>query len=114
MILSLGCGDGAGDAGGSGSCSRMPCCGRARLKDATYAISHALELLLTEDQEVIEAFATNAAEKPFTDCVRSWDLNRCSEEFDVGRTGLSSREFKIQPKLSIPLTYTSSHIPHKD
>ena len=42
-------------------------------------IDHALKLLLTEDQEVIEAFATNAAEKPLTDCVRSWSLNRCSE-----------------------------------
>jgi hypothetical protein len=42
-------------------------------------IEHALELLLVEDQEVIQAFATNAAEKPFTDCVRSWGLIRCSE-----------------------------------
>ncbi len=42
-------------------------------------IEHALELLLVEDEQVIEAFATNAAEKPFTDCVRSWGLIRCSE-----------------------------------
>ena len=42
-------------------------------------IEHALELLLVEDEQVIEAFATNAAEKPFTDCIRSWGLMRCSE-----------------------------------
>jgi hypothetical protein len=42
-------------------------------------IEHALELLLVEDQEVIEAFATNAAQKPFADSVRSWGLIRGSE-----------------------------------
>jgi hypothetical protein len=48
-------------------------------------IEHALELLLVEDQEGIETFATNAAEKPFTDGIRSWGLIRRSEQFDVGR-----------------------------
>jgi hypothetical protein len=48
-------------------------------------IERTLELLLVEDQQVIQAFATNAAEKPFTDGVRSWGLIRCYEEFDGGR-----------------------------
>ncbi len=42
-------------------------------------IEHALELLLVEDQEVIEAFSTHAAEKPFTDCICTWGLIGCSE-----------------------------------
>jgi hypothetical protein len=48
-------------------------------------IERTLELLLVDDQKVIQAFATNAAEKPFTNGVRLWGLIRCSEECDVGR-----------------------------
>jgi hypothetical protein len=65
-------------------------------------IEHALELLLVEDQEVIQPFATNAAEKPFTDGVRSWGLIRCSEECDGGRGCHMS---KARPELAIVITH---------
>jgi hypothetical protein len=48
-------------------------------------IERTLQLLLVEDQEVIQAFATNAAEKPFTDGIRSRGVEGCSEQCDVGR-----------------------------
>jgi len=38
-----------------------------------------LDVVVPDESTVIEAFATNAAEKPFTDCIRSWGLMRCSE-----------------------------------
>jgi hypothetical protein len=48
-------------------------------------LEHMLELPFLEDQEVIQAFATNAAEKPLTGGIRSWSSVRCSEQLDSGR-----------------------------
>ncbi len=42
-----------------------------------------VELSLVEDKKVIQAFPTNALEKPFTWCIRSWCMIGRSEEFDV-------------------------------
>jgi len=42
-----------------------------------------MELSLIEDQEVIQAFPTNAPEKPFTCCIGSRRMIGRSEEFDV-------------------------------
>jgi hypothetical protein len=54
-------------------------------------IEHPLQLLLVEDQEVIQAFSTNAPEKPLTGGIRLWGLNGCSEQCDGGRCRHSSK-----------------------
>ena len=41
-----------------------------------------VDLSLVEDQKVIQAFPTNAPEKSFTCCIRSWSMIGRSEEFD--------------------------------
>ena len=51
---------------------------------------------------MIEAFATNAAEKLFTDGVRSWSLIRGSEECDGG---CGCHMSKARPELAIVIAY---------
>jgi hypothetical protein len=45
-------------------------------------VQHAVELLLMQDKQIIETFATHTPQKTFTDGIRSRGLIRCCEHFD--------------------------------
>ena len=47
------------------------------------AIEHALELLLAEDQQVVQAFLPDAPQIEFADGIGLWHVNRRLEKFDA-------------------------------
>ncbi len=49
------------------------------------AIDHALELLLVEDEEVVQAFLPHTSGEAFTDSIGSWGMNRRFEDLDRAR-----------------------------
>ncbi len=51
-------------------------------------IEHALELLLLQDEQVIEAFAPHTAQEALTDRIGSWRVIRCFQDLDA--TGLGN------------------------
>ncbi len=61
-------------------------------------VEHAVELLLMQDEQVIQALATHTPQKAFTDGIRSRSVIRCSENLDV-TCFRNPRE--AQPKLAI-------------
>jgi hypothetical protein len=67
------------------SCCRIPWCGRARLKYATYAISHALKLLLGKNQQMVKAFLADTPQEAFADRMGSWCMNGRFEHLDGTR-----------------------------
>jgi len=60
-----------------------------------------LELLLTQDEQVIETLATHTAQKAFTDGVGKRGLIRCCEHLDATRLGNLSEGY---PKLALMIT----------
>jgi hypothetical protein len=46
-------------------------------------VEYALELLLLQDEQVIEALTTHTPQKAFADGIRSRSVRRCSENLDV-------------------------------
>ena len=64
-------------------------------------VEHAVEALLMQDEQVIQALSTHTAKKPFTDGIRSRSVIRCSENLDV-TCFRNPRE--AHPKLAIIIT----------
>ncbi len=64
-------------------------------------VEHAVELLLMQDEQMIEAFTPYTAKEPLTDCIRAWGVIRSFENLDVTRLRNSS---EAQPKLTIVIT----------
>ncbi len=65
------------------------------------AIDHALELLLVEDEEVVQAFLPHTSGEAFTDSIGSWGMNRRFEDLDRARFRYPS---KARPELAIVIT----------
>ncbi len=61
-------------------------------------IEHSVKLLLMEDKQVIETFATHTPEKALTDGIGSWSVIRCCENLDATRVCNPS---EVHPKLAI-------------
>ncbi len=64
-------------------------------------IEHALELLLVEDEEMVQAFLPHISQKAFTDSIGSWGMNRRFEDLDCARFRYTS---KTRPELAIVIT----------
>src|SRR5215471_21851735 len=61
-------------------------------------IEHALELLLLKDQQVIEAFLSDAPQEAFADGISAWRMNRRFEDLDRARFRHTR---KARPKFGI-------------
>jgi hypothetical protein len=61
-------------------------------------VEYALELLLMQDEQMIEALAPHAPEKPLTDGIRSRGLIRCFEDLNVTRLCNTG---EVPPELAI-------------
>ena len=71
------------------------------MKYATYAISHALKLLLMEDQQMVKAFLPHTPQKAFADGVCAWRVKRYFE----GLHGTRCRHPReARPKFAIIIT----------
>ena len=64
-------------------------------------IEHALELLLLQDQQMIQAFLTNTSHEAFTDRIGAWRMNRRCEQLDA--TGLRYTS-KARPKCVVVIS----------
>jgi hypothetical protein len=53
-------------------------------------VKDTMQLLLLEDEQVIEALSTHAAQKPFTDRIGSWCVLRRGEHLDAAGCGHAS------------------------
>jgi hypothetical protein len=62
---------------------------------------HAVELLLMQDQEMIEAFTPYTAKEPLTDGMCAWGVSRSCKNLNVTRLRNSS---EFQPKRTIVIT----------
>src|SRR5262249_40616585 len=61
-------------------------------------IEDALELLLLQDEQMIETFATHTTQKAFTDRIGAWRAIRCFQDLDTagcGHTSKTGTEFVI-------------------
>ena len=66
------------------------------------AIEHALELLLMQDQQVVQAFLPHTPQEALADRIGAWGRNRRREQLDAtGRRHLS----KARPEFAIIITY---------
>jgi hypothetical protein len=61
-------------------------------------VEYALELLLMQDEQMIEALAPHAPEKPLTDGIRSRGLIRCFEDLNATRLCNTG---EVPPELAI-------------
>jgi len=61
-------------------------------------VEHSVKLLLMEDEQVIETFATHTPEKALTDGIGSWSVIRRFENLDATRECNPS---EVHPKLAI-------------
>src|SRR5436190_20599182 len=61
-------------------------------------LEEAMELLLMQDQEVIQAFSSHTPQKTFTDRIRVGSSIRCSKYLDPSGCG---HERKTQPKFTV-------------
>jgi hypothetical protein len=64
-------------------------------------VEHALELLLLQNKQMVEAFTPHTPEKPFTDGIGSRSVIRCCENLDVTRLG---NPCETHPELAIMIT----------
>ena len=64
-------------------------------------IEHALELLLAEDEEMVQAFLSDTPQEAFADGIGSWCMNRRFEDLDRARFRHTS---KARPKLALIIT----------
>jgi hypothetical protein len=64
-------------------------------------VEYAVELLLMEDEQMVEAFTPHTPEKPFTDGIGSRSVIRCGENLDVTRLG---NPCETHPELAIMIT----------
>jgi hypothetical protein len=62
---------------------------------------HAVELLLMQDEQMIEAFTPYTAKEPLTDGMCAWGVRRSFKNLNVTRLRNSS---EAQPKLTIVIT----------
>ena len=62
---------------------------------------HALELLLMQNQQVVQAFLPHAPQKTLADGIGSWCMNRRFEDLDRARFRHTS---KARPKLPVVIT----------
>src|SRR5690348_16006020 len=65
------------------------------------AIEHALELLLAEDQQMVQAFLTNTPHEALADGVGSWSVIRCFENLD---TTCPRHPSEAGPKFAVVIT----------
>ena len=65
-------------------------------------IEHALELFLMQDQQVVQAFLSDAPQKAFANGIGSWRMNRRFEQLDA--TGCRHPS-KAGPKFAVVITY---------
>jgi hypothetical protein len=68
---------------------------------ADICVENALELLLMEDEQMVEAFTPHTPSKPFTDGIRSRSVIRNGENLDVTRLNNPS---EAHPELAIMIT----------
>ena len=64
-------------------------------------IEHALELLLAEDQQVVQAFLSDTPQKAFTDRIGSGSVNRRFEQLDAT---CPRHPIKARPKSAVVIT----------
>ena len=64
-------------------------------------VEHALELLLMQNQQVVQAFLPHAPQKTLADGIGSWGMNRRFEDLDRARFRHTS---KARPKLPVVIT----------
>jgi hypothetical protein len=58
-------------------------------------------LLLLQDEQMIETFATHTAQKAFTDRIGAWRARRCFQNLDAAGYG---HAFEIGSKLALTIT----------
>ena len=66
------------------------------------AIENALELLLAEDQQVVQAFLSDAPQIAFADGIGLWHVNRRLEKFNI--TGGHRHSPETGTKLAVVIT----------
>jgi hypothetical protein len=64
-------------------------------------VEHAVELLLMQDEQMIEALTPYTAEKPLTNGIRARSVKRSFEKLTATRSGHSNEAY---PKLAIIIT----------
>jgi hypothetical protein len=64
-------------------------------------VEHALELLLMQNQQVVQAFLPHAPQKTLADDIGSWGMNRRFEDLDRARFRHTN---KARPKLPVVIT----------
>ena len=64
-------------------------------------IEHALELLLAEDEEMVQAFLSDTPQEAFADGIGSWCMNRRLEQLDATGPRHTS---EAGPKFAIVIT----------
>lgn len=65
-------------------------------------IEDALELLLLEDQQMVQAFLSHTSQEALADRIGTWGLNRRLEQLDA--TG-DRHTSKASPKLTVVISY---------
>jgi len=75
-----------------------PLMGSCSVEVAHIRIEHALELLLAEDQQVVQAFLSDAPQEAFADRIGSWRVIRRFENLNRTRGRHAS---KARPKFAI-------------
>jgi hypothetical protein len=80
---------------------RHPLMGSCLIEVDHIRIEHALELLLLQDQQMVQAFLSHTPQKAFADRVGSWGLNRRCEDLDRARFRYPS---EARPELAIVIT----------
>jgi hypothetical protein len=80
---------------------RNPLMGSCLIEVDHIHIEHALELLLMQDQQMVQAFLSHTPQKAFADRIGSWGLNRRFEDLDRARFHYPS---KARPELAIVIT----------
>jgi hypothetical protein len=64
-------------------------------------IEHSLQLLLLQDEQVVQAFFSDAPQEPFTHGIRSWGMNRRFKQLDAA--GFRHPN-KARPKFAIVIS----------
>ena len=75
-----------------------PLMGAGLVEIENILIKEAMELLLMQDQEVIQAFSSHASQKAFADSIGLWSSVGCAKHFDA-TCGRHTR--KIRPEFAV-------------
>ncbi len=73
--------------------------GSCLVEVAHIGMEHALELLLLKNQQMVQAFLSDAPQKAFADGIGSWGMNRRFENLTRGR-----HASKARPKFVVVIT----------